>query len=227
MSAGQRVLTSPPATATPRSPPPAAAVDVTATDYVAELLDGTAARAAAESLAIECREADAEALPFADDSFDVVLSTFGVMFTPNQDQAAAELQRVCRPGRQGRARQLDAVRVHRPDVQDRRQLRAPSRRACARRCSGAPRIASPSSSPGQQVDARTRQFVFRYRSASHWLDTFRTYYGPTLKAFGALDDAGRAAFERDLIELAESHNTATDGTLRVPSDYLEVVVTVR
>ena len=80
--------------------------------------------------------------------------------------------------------------------------------------------------PGHRIDATTKQFLFRYRSAQHWVDTFRTFYGPTLKAFATLDDAGGAALERELLALADSHNTATDGTLRVPSDYLEVVVTV-
>ena len=77
----------------------------------------------------------------------------------------------------------------------------------------------------KSVDATPRHFVFRYRSAQHWLDTFRTYYGPTFKAFGALDEAQQTAFERELIELAEGANTATDGTLRIPSEYLEIVVT--
>jgi ubiquinone/menaquinone biosynthesis C-methylase UbiE len=72
--------------------------EVTATDYVGALLEGTAARAASEGLKIEVREADAEALPFDDESYDVVLSTFGVMFAPNQERSAAEMERVVRPG---------------------------------------------------------------------------------------------------------------------------------
>ncbi len=72
--------------------------DVTSTDYVSSLLESGRARAEAEGHAIHFQEADAENLPFADASFDVVLSTFGVMFTPNQDKAASELARVCKPG---------------------------------------------------------------------------------------------------------------------------------
>ena len=98
--------------------------DVISTDYVPSLLERGRARASAEGLNIEFKEADAEALPFADGSFDAVVSTFGVMFTPNQDQAAAELLRVCKPRRPDRARELDAGRLHRPGVQDARQIPA-------------------------------------------------------------------------------------------------------
>ncbi|HVM14143.1 MAG TPA: hypothetical protein VM287_07415, partial [Egibacteraceae bacterium] len=75
----------------------------------------------------------------------------------------------------------------------------------------------------ESLAVNRRQFVFRYRSAEHWLDTFRTYYGPTLKAFSAVDDAARAALEGELLALANEANTSSTGTLRVPSDYLEVV----
>jgi SAM-dependent methyltransferase len=198
--------------------------DVTATDYVGALLDGAASRAAAEGARITCREADAEALPFADGEFDVVLSTFGVMFTPNQERAAAELTRVCRSGgRIGLAnwtptgfigQMFKVVGSHVPPPAG---VRPPLQWGTEDRLAEL--------FAGHEVDARARQFVFRYRSAQHWLDTFRDYYGPTLKAFGALDDEGRASLERELVALAERHDTAVDGTLRVPSDYLEIVVT--
>jgi 2-polyprenyl-3-methyl-5-hydroxy-6-metoxy-1,4-benzoquinol methylase len=197
---------------------------VTASDYVGALLDGTAARAAAEGLKIECREADAEALPFADDSYDVVLSTFGTMFTPHQEQTAHELQRVCRPGGKiGLAnwtpsgfigQMFKIVGGHVPPPAG---VRSPLQWGTEDRLAEL--------FAGQKVVAETRQFNFRYRSAQDWVDTFRTYYGPTLKAFAALDEAERSVFEGELLALAEAHNTATDGTLRVPSDYLEVVVT--
>ena len=77
--------------------------------------------------------------------------------------------------------------------------------------------------PTRRVEVQRRQFVFRYRSAEHWLAAFRDYYGPTLKAFGALDEDGRAAFATELLAHANSHNTSITGTLRVPSEYLEVV----
>ena len=200
---------------------------VTATDYVGALLEGTAARAASEGLDIECREADAEALPFDDGSFDVALSTFGVMFTPDQPRAAGELRRVVRSG--GRigltnwtptgfvGRMFKIVGGHVPPpagvaspllwgTEDRlRELFA-----------------------GCTVDIRPREFIFRYLSPKDWVDTFRTYYGPTLKAFADLDAAGgdgARALEAELLDLAKQSNTSADGTLRVPSEYLEVVVT--
>ena len=198
---------------------------VTATDYVGALLEGTAARAAAEGLTIQCREADAEALPCADGEWDVVLSTFGVMFTPNQERAAGGAPAGVPHRRPHRPHELDAHRVHRPDVQDRRRARAASRRHPVAPPVGHGGPARASCSRAATSSPTTRQFVFRYRSAQDWLDTFRTYYGPTLKAFGSLEGEAAAAFEAELLALAAQHNTATDGTLRIPSDYLEVVVT--
>jgi SAM-dependent methyltransferase len=198
---------------------------VTATDYVGALLRGTAVRAEADGLCIECREADAEALPFDDGSFDGVVSTFGVMFTPNHEQSASELQRVCRSG--GRigltcwtptgfiGQMFKIVGGHVPP---------PAGVLSPLLWGTEDHLAE--LFVGQRVDVRTAQFVFRYRSAQDWLDTFRTYYGPTLKAFAALDEPQCAALEHELLALALAHNTATNGTLRVPSDYLEIVVTL-
>jgi ubiquinone/menaquinone biosynthesis C-methylase UbiE len=198
---------------------------VTASDYVPALLERTRARAAAEGLTIDVREADAEALPFADASFDVVLSTFGVMFTPNQEQAAAELVRVCRPG--GRigltnwtpegfiGQMFKIVGKYAPPPAG---VRSPLQWGTEAR------LAELFGSNVQAIDAQRRDFVFRYRSAEDWLDTFRTYYGPTYKAFGALDDAGQKAFASELLALANEHNTSKTGALRVPSEYLEIVV---
>lgn len=199
--------------------------DVTATDYVGALLAGAAARAASEGLTITCREADAEALPFADGSYDVVVSTFGVMFAPDQDRSAAEMQRVCRPGgRIGLAnwtptgfvgQMFKIVGSHVPPPGG---IRSPLQWGTQDRLAEL-------FSDSRAVETNTEQFVFRYRSADDWLRTFRAYYGPTLKAFGALDEAGATAMGHELLELARAHNVATDGTLKVPSDYLEVVVT--
>ena len=197
--------------------------DVTATDYVPALLDGTRARAAAEGLTIDVREADAEALPFADESFDVIVSTFGVMFTPNQERSAAELLRVCRPG--GRigltnwtpegfvGQMFKIVGRYAPPPAGVRSPLEWGKEARLAELFGAE----------ARVEVQRRQFVFRYRSAEHWLAAFRDYYGPTYKAFGALDEDGHAAFAADLLALANSHNTSITGALRVPSEYLEVV----
>jgi len=202
---------------------------VTASDYVAALLDGTLARAAAEGVTIEAKEADAEALPFSDGSFDVVLSTFGVMFSPNQEQAAAELLRVCRPGgRIGLANWTPAgfvgqmFKIVGGHVPPPAGIRSPLEWGTESRLAEL-------LGDGAEVDVQTRQFVFRYRSAQDWVDTFRTYYGPTFKAFGALaaDESEATAFERELLALAEANNTSATGALRIPSEYLEVVATKR
>ena len=198
---------------------------VVATDYVESLLAGTAARAAAEGLRIDVRPADAEALPFEDGSFDVVLSTFGVMFTPDPDRAAAELRRVCRAGgRIGLTNWTPTGFVGRMFAIVGRYAPPPAGVPSPLQWGRRDRLDELFA--GCTLDVRTASFVFRYRSAQDWLETFRTFYGPMHKAFAAVaDDDARRSFEADLLELAESANTATDGTLRVPSEYLEVVVT--
>jgi SAM-dependent methyltransferase len=197
---------------------------VTASDYVAALLDGTLARAASEGLTIEAREADAEALPFPDASFDVVLSTFGVMFSPNQERAAAELLRVCRPGgRIGLANWTPAGFVGQMFKNVGQHVPPPAGVSSPLAWGTESRLAELFRSEVRSLDARRRHFVFRYRSARHWLDSFRTYYGPTLKAFATLDDEARKTLEHKLLVLAGESNTSTTGTLRIPSEYLEVV----
>ncbi len=199
--------------------------EVVSTDYVGALLQRGRARADADHLSVTFQEADAEALPFADASFDVVLSTFGVMFTPNQEKAAAELLRVCRPGGriglanwtpEGFIGQLfKTIGKYVPPAPG---LKPPSlwgTRAHLETLFGA----------GAKVDAKSRHFAFRYKSPRHWLEIFRGYYGPVLKAFAAIDPPARAALEKDLLALLDRFNTATDGTLVAPGEYLEVIVT--
>jgi SAM-dependent methyltransferase len=191
-------------------------------------LDGTRRRAEAEGLVIDVQEADAEALPFADGAFDVVLSTFGVMFTPNQERAAAELVRTCRPG--GRIGLVNWT----PDGFIGQMFKVIGRYAPPPAGVRSPldwgteaRLAELFGDDVQTLDARRREFVFRYRSPEHWLETFRTYYGPTLKAFAALDAADRLALEHELLALAREHDTAGTGALRIPSAYLQMVATVQ
>jgi len=200
--------------------------DVTASDSVPALLARAGERAAAERLDIAFQEADAEALPFADGRFDLVLSTFGVMFTPDQERAAAELVRVCRPGGrialanwtpEGFIGQLfRTVGAHVPPPAG---LRSPAQWGTRARLAELfePHASSLRSAP--------REFVFRYRSPTHWLDIFRSYYGPVLKAFAALEPAARTALEQALLDLVARRNRAHDGTMVVPSEYLEVVIT--
>jgi SAM-dependent methyltransferase len=198
--------------------------DVVSTDYVGTLLERAKARAGAEGLAVQFEQADAENLQFADGSFDVVLSTFGVMFTPNQEKAAAEMVRVCKPGgRIGLANWTPSSfigelfklmgRYSPPPV----GVKSPSLWGTEERLRElfANRLDS--------MAIERKEFVFRYRSAAHWLQVFRTYYGPMHKAFGALDSARQDALAADLIALAERFNRAADGSLVAPAEYLEVV----
>ncbi len=200
--------------------------DVIATDYVPELLERAGKRAQAEGLAISLREADAEALPFAAESFDAVLSTFGVMFTPDQERAANELVRVCRPGGKiGLAnwtpesfvgQLFKTIATHLPPPP---HAKPPSRwgtQAGIVSLFGAHEVA---------ITATPRHFAFRYRSAEHWLAVFKTYYGPTHKAFAALTAEQQVSLEHDLLAVAARFNQAEDGTLVAPSEYLEVVIT--
>jgi SAM-dependent methyltransferase len=177
---------------------------------------------------MEFREADAEALPFPDGSFDVVISTFGVMFTPDQERAAAELIRVCRPGGsiglanwtpEGFIGQLfKTIGRHVPPQPGARSPALWGTR---------PRLAELFGSHATSVVAAQRHFVFRYRSPQHWLDVFRTWYGPVLKTFDALEPAARADLERELLALIARFNRAGDGSMVVPGEYLEVVIAKR
>lgn len=202
--------------------------EVTALDYVPELLARARERAAADRLPITCREGDAEALPFADGTFDVVGSTFGVMFTPHQEQAAAEMLRVCRSGgRIGLANWtpdgfigalFGTIGRHVPPPPG---VKSP---ALWGKPSRLEELFGPDAAGIAIID---RSFVFRYRSPEHWLDVFRTLYGPVMKAFEAVGATGQAALASDLTDLVARFNTVRDGTMVVPGAYLEVVVTKR
>jgi ubiquinone/menaquinone biosynthesis C-methylase UbiE len=200
--------------------------DVVSTDYVPSLLERGKARAAAEGLDVQFEQADVEKLQFADASFDVVLSTFGVMFTPDQEKAAAEMARVCkRGGKIGMANWTPEGFIGQLFKVMGRYLPPP------------PGVKPPSLwgtearlrelFKGGEVEAERRNFVFRYRSPKHWLQTFRTYYGPMHKAFGALDPAKQASLEQDLLDLVQRMNTAADGTMVLPGEYLEAVIRIR
>jgi ubiquinone/menaquinone biosynthesis C-methylase UbiE len=200
--------------------------EVLATDYVPALLERARERAAAERLDIAFREADAESLPFPDESFDVVVSTFGVMFTPDQDRAAAELTRVCRRGGkiglanwtpEGFIGQVfKTIGKHAPPPPGARSPALWGTRA---------RLAELFEPHAASIKTAQRNFVFRYRSPEHWLDVFRTYYGPLLKTFAALEAAAQLALYRDLVALIGQFNRSGDDTMVVPSEYLEIVIT--
>lgn len=202
--------------------------EVTSTDYVEALLERGRERATAERLEISFREADAEALPFADGSFDVVMSTFGVMFTPNQERAAGELLRVCRRGGKiGLANWTpDGFIGHLFKTIGRHVAPPPGARSPALWGTQA-RLAELFDPDCATVEATHRTFVFRYRSPDHWLDVFKTYYGPVLKAFAALAPPKKKSLEDDLRTLVERFNRSGDTTVILPSSYLEIVGTRR
>jgi ubiquinone/menaquinone biosynthesis C-methylase UbiE len=200
--------------------------DVTSTDYVPQLLERGRARAEAEGVLVEFREADAEDLPFADAQFDAVVSTFGVMFTPDQQRAAAEMLRVCRSGgRIGLANWTPGgfigqlFRIIGKYAPPPAGVRSPTLWGTHER------LTALFGGAVSSVRAEPKQFAFRYRSAEHFLEVFREYYGPTLRLFDALDEAGRRTLSAEVLDLVRRLNRATDGTMVVESEYLEVVLT--
>ncbi|MFL6971946.1 MAG: class I SAM-dependent methyltransferase, partial [Xanthobacteraceae bacterium] len=200
--------------------------DVTATDYVRALLERAQERAIADRLSVEVREADAESLPFPDGSFDVVVSTFGVMFTPDQERAAAELIRVCkRGGKIGLANWTPEGFIGQLFKTIGKYLAPPLGIKSPALWGTRARIAELFEPHASSIESTQRSFVFRYRSAEHWLQVFKTYYGPLLKAFAALDPPEQAALERDLKTLIGQLNRSGNSAMVVPSEYLEIVIT--
>jgi ubiquinone/menaquinone biosynthesis C-methylase UbiE len=200
--------------------------DVTSTDYVPALLERGRARASGEGLAIEFKEADAENLPFEKASFDVVLSTFGVMFTPNQDQAAAELLRVCkRGGKIALANWTPEGFIGQVFKTLGKYLPPPAGAKSPALWGTRARLTEMFGSGATSIKAESRVFNFRYRSPEHFMDVFKTFYGPILKAFAALEPAKQEEFRSDLLALIGRMNRVDDGTMVVPSEYLEVVIT--
>ena len=203
--------------------------EVVSTDYVPALLQRGRERAQAERLShIEFREADAEALPFDDAAFDAVVSTFGCMFAPNPQRVAAELLRVCRSGGtiglanwtpEGYIGQLfKTIGKHVPPPAGIDSPALWGTRGC---------LAELFEADASSIRAEPRHFVFRYRSPEHFVAVFKDTYGPTLKAFAALDVPKQQALTEDLLQLIGRFNRASDGTMVVPGEYLEVVVTRR
>lgn len=201
---------------------------VTSTDYVESLLAQGRKRAEAEGFDVNFEIADAESLPYADASFDAVVSTFGGMFSPDQDRTAAELVRVCRPGgRIGLANWTPEGFVGQMFKTIGRYLPPPAGVRSPAVWGTRDWVLATFGAAASRIVAEPRVFFFRYRSAQHFVEVFRTYYGPMLKAFEALDQAGRKMLAGDLIDLVERFNSSGDGTMVVPSEYLEVVITKR
>jgi len=202
--------------------------DVTSTDYVPALLARGRKRAEAEGWNIEFMEADAEALPFKDNSFDAVVSSYGVMFTPNQDKAAAELLRVCKSGGKiGLANWTPEGFIGQIFKTIGKRLPPPAGVKSPALWGTRARVDELFKAQASAIEISARDFVFRYRSAEHWIDFFKAYYGPMLKAFAALEPAGQAALHDDIVKLIEQSNRAKDGTMVVPGEYLEIVIVKR
>lgn len=201
---------------------------VTGIDYVPALVEQARVRAAADRLPATFQVGDAEALAFPDASFDYVLSTFGVMFAPDQERAASELVRVCRPGGKiglanwtpaGFAGQMfRAVGRHAPPPAG---LRPPVQWGTRER------LQELFGDLALEIRVDTRHFAMRFQSPEHWLDVFRQWFGPLNSAFSRLDAAGKAALERDLLELLDASNRSSGRAFVAPSEYLEVMITPR
>ena len=201
---------------------------VTSTDYVSDLLDASKQRASAEGLLINYQVADAENLPFESETFDAVVSTFGVMFTPNQKQAASELQRVVRSGGKiGLANWTPDSFIGQLFKTLGKHLPPPSGVNSPALWGSKDWIEEVFENQFEVTSFRLKNFVFRYRSAEHFLEYFRTYYGPMQKAFDALDAEAQERLQIDILALANNYNVSIDGSLRIPSEYAEIVITKR
>jgi SAM-dependent methyltransferase len=201
---------------------------VVSTDYVGALLERGQTRARAEGLDVSFEVADVEALPYADASFDAVLSTFGVMFAPDHARSAAEMVRVCRPGGMiGLANWTPESLVGGIFKAIGRQVPPPAGAQSPALWGTEAHLHALFGDRAAAIAITKRMFTFRYRSAAHFIDVFRTWYGPVHKAFAALPADKSAALERDLTELLNRHNRGGNDALIAPSEYLEVVITLR
>jgi ubiquinone/menaquinone biosynthesis C-methylase UbiE len=200
--------------------------DVTAVDFVPALIEEGRLRSEADRLPITWKEGDAEALPLEDSSFDVVLSSYGVMFAPNQTRAASELVRVCRPGGKiGLANWTPEGFIGQLFKVIGRRVPPPAGLQSPARWGTEAGLAELFATGVTSIEATPKVFNFRYRSPEHWIEVFRTWYGPTLKAFEALPADDRPKLHADLLALIADFNVSGDQTMVVPGEYLEVVVT--
>ncbi len=199
---------------------------VVSTDFVPHLLDKGALRAKAEGLDIQFQTADAEDLPFGDGSFDVVLSTFGVMFTPDHARSARELIRMARPGgRIGLANWTPEGFIGELFRLIGRYVPPPAGTMSPALWGTESYIASLFGFQAGDIRCERRHFNFRYRSPAHWIEVFRNFYGPTHRAFAALDAPSQERLTGDLLALLERLNVGGTGSLVVPGEYLQVVIT--
>ena len=193
-------------------------------DYVPALLEVGRRRAAAEGLDVELRSGDAEEIPFADGTFDAVISVLGVMFAPNQERAARELVRVCRPGG------TIALANWTPDGFVGEMFRTigahvppPAGVLPPPLWGSAARLEELFAGTVDELTVHPRTYTFRFRSADEFVEFFRRWYGPTTKAFGALEPEGQLALEADLVALVERHDRlGGGGAVAIPAEYVDV-----
>ena len=199
--------------------------NVTSTDYVPELLEKGRVRALAEGLPVNFRVADAEELPFEDGSFDVALSTFGAMFTPDHTRPAREMLRVVRKGgRIGLANWTPESFIGQLFKLIGRYIPPPAGLKSPALWGTEAHLNELFGAQAAAIRAVRKHFNFRFRSAAHWLQVFRDYYGPTHRAFAALNTSGQDALAKDITELLNKHNVGGRSSLVLPSEYLEVVI---
>jgi SAM-dependent methyltransferase len=202
--------------------------DVTGADYVDALLDRGRERAAAERLSVEFVHGDAEDLPFPDDSFDVVLSTFGAMFAPNQERTAAEMVRVLRPGGTIGMANFTPESLAGGFFMTAARYRMPARGVKPPVLWGTQdRLRGLFGDSLAELRLRPREVILRYRSLDHWLEFFSTYFGPIREIAEGLEPSRRRQFGEDLKQVVARVNRATDGTVAAPVEYAEVVITLR
>jgi SAM-dependent methyltransferase len=201
---------------------------VTSTDYVEALLMRGRRRAEADGLDVAYQVADVENLPFADQSFDAVVSTFGVMFAPNQAKTVSEMLRVCRPGGKiGLANWTPASFIGQVFKTIGRHVAPPAGVSSPALWGSREWIGDAMGAKAASIAFNSKHFVMRYRSPEHFVGFFREFYGPVHKAFAALEGERQEALKADLLATIAQFDTATDGTMRVPSEYAEIVVTTR
>jgi ubiquinone/menaquinone biosynthesis C-methylase UbiE len=200
--------------------------EVTGVDYVPALVERAKTRANAEGLRIDFRIGDAQALPFADASFDIVVSVFGVMFAPDHEKAASELLRVCRPGgRIGLCSWMptefggEFFAIHARYVPPPPGIKSPVRWGTE---GGLLELFGTAT---DSIKSERRTVFQYYRSVEHAIDVFRTYFGPTNRAFQIVDAAAQAALRKDVKDLFSRYNRAKDGTLVLEASYLQTIAT--
>lgn len=200
--------------------------EVTGIDYVPALIERARKRAKAEGMDIDFRVGDAQALPFPDASFDLVLSAIGVMFAPDQERAASELLRVCRSGGTiGLASWMpegfggDFFAAHARHVPLPPGVKSPTRWGTD---AGLDELLG---AVARSVRSERRSFFAYYHSAAHAVEVHRTYFGPTIRAFETVGEDNQESLRRDIEEVFRRYNRAADGTAIVEYQYLQTIAT--